>query len=166
MTDIPEETKKLAKRIAAAHGAQIAMRKDGETLTVAALAGHGSWGHSPETYAEKKWSEYVGSARVFAEILGQGAQVSALVFPPHKASLHLTHNQHRSYYRSVEEYEFDNEEWFKGAWVSDESRAYAIAHDELWELQWYPETPIGFNTLAAGRWEDIVAHFRITEKSA
>lgn len=79
--------------------------------------------------------------------------------PPHKASAHITHNQHLSYYETVVQREENDADWFKGAWVSDESRAYAIEHNELWEMQWYPETPIGFNNVAAGRWEDIVTHF-------
>ncbi len=80
--------------------------------------------------------------------------------PPHKASCTITHNDHLSGYRTILEEEGFNPQWFKGAWVSEESRAYAIEHNELWTLQWYPETPVGFCNLHAGRWEDIVRHLK------
>jgi len=80
--------------------------------------------------------------------------------PAHEASAHITHNQHKNYYYTIAEYEQNNEDWFKNAWVSEESRAYAIANNELWEMQWYPHTPIGFNNLCAGRWSDIVEYLK------
>lgn len=80
--------------------------------------------------------------------------------PPHKASCTISHNDHLANYATVEEEEFHHPEWFKNAWVSEESRAYAIEHNELWTLQWYPETPIGFYKLHAGSWADIVRHLK------
>ncbi|HEY6861694.1 MAG TPA: hypothetical protein VI358_18155 [Pseudolabrys sp.] len=74
--------------------------------------------------------------------------------PPHKASAHITHNQHKAYYQDIEEYATECK------WVSDESRAEAIATNECWELQWYPETPIGFHRIAAAKWSDIVIHLK------
>lgn len=63
------------------------------------------------------------------------------MFPRHKASLHLTHNQHKAYYETIEEYQ-GNFDW-EDDWVSDEQRKKALETQELWELQWYPDTPIG-----------------------
>lgn len=34
-------------------------------------------------------------------------------------------------------------------WVSDEERERAIAQNSVWTLQWYPNTPIGFNCIGA-----------------
>lgn len=70
-------------------------------------------------------------------------------FPPHKASLHLEHNDHKSNYETVEEWALRNDDSHYADWVSDEQRAKAIATDELWTLQWYPETPVGFCCMVA-----------------
>jgi hypothetical protein len=78
-----------------------------------------------------------------------------LVLPPHEGAAHVSHNPHKGYYLTVEQYEADGH-MNADDWVSQESRAYAIEHNEVWELQWYPDTPIGFCTFAGGRWEDIV----------
>lgn len=73
--------------------------------------------------------------------------------PPHKCGLFLTHNEHRDYYEPVTkwiaEHEYD--------WPSDEAKARALATDEVWVLQWYPETPIGFNLVAAPTLEELLA---------
>lgn len=71
--------------------------------------------------------------------------------PTHKAGLHLTHNEHRCYYQSVEQFGKDG----PADWVSDEERERAIAADEVWCLQWYPETPVGFNAIAASSLEAL-----------
>jgi len=68
--------------------------------------------------------------------------------PAHKASLHLTHNDHLSNYWTVAEFD-QNETAMHGdaSWVSEEQRQKAIALNEMWELQWYPDTPVGFYVL-------------------
>ncbi len=71
------------------------------------------------------------------------------VFPPHKAALYLSHNEHRSYYETVEQWASRAEPGGEPDWVSPEQRAKAIATDSVWDLQWYPETPIGFCRLLA-----------------
>ena len=68
-------------------------------------------------------------------------------FPEHKASLHLTHNDHKSCYETVAEVADDD--WHKGTWISEEEKALSIKHNDMWEIQWYPETPIGFYKLSA-----------------
>lgn len=70
-----------------------------------------------------------------------------MIFPQHKASLHLTHNDHTTSYQTVTE-------WWKfqieccnadvDDWVNPEQLAKAIETNEVWELQWYPDTPVGF----------------------
>lgn len=58
--------------------------------------------------------------------------------PPHKCSLHITHNQHKDYYDSIVEYvrHLDDED------LSPVERAACIATGEIWEIQWYPHTPV------------------------
>lgn len=69
-------------------------------------------------------------------------------FPPHKAGLTLEHNDHKCLYETVAEYaeggHVEDDEW-----VSDAERLKAIETNELWVLQWYPSTPVGFYKLAA-----------------
>ena len=68
--------------------------------------------------------------------------------PPHKCELTLTHNPHTSNYETVEDYMV----WRKldeSDWVSPEQRAKAVETNDFWEVQWYPETPVGFNYLCA-----------------
>jgi hypothetical protein len=55
-------TEIIAREIAMWHGSAVIMRKDGETHTVASMAGLGHWGHSAEKYSEKYWHQYIGAA--------------------------------------------------------------------------------------------------------
>jgi hypothetical protein len=73
--------------------------------------------------------------------LFQAGRCLIMQFPRHAASLHLTHNQHKAYYETVETYV--SHMCCPPDCVSDEQRDKALATQELWELQWYPDTPIG-----------------------
>ena len=64
-----------------------------------------------------------------------------LKFPPHKCSLTLTHNQHKGYYESISDYIGRDD---RIQWVSEEEKQKAVKTNEIWELQWYPDTPVGF----------------------
>ena len=74
--------------------------------------------------------------------------------PEHKCGLYLTHNEHRDVYETVED--FYNPDYF----VSKEEWEKAISEDNVWVLQWYPETPIGFNIIAASSLEAIQAKLK------
>lgn len=63
------------------------------------------------------------------------------LLPAHKCELIITHNGHRNSYVSVAEYVARNDG--PENFVSQEDYELAIKGDELWEIQWYPETPIG-----------------------
>jgi len=67
-------------------------------------------------------------------------------FPRHKAGLFLTHNEHKGYYEALAHWADDNLE--EDDWVCEEEKILALAVDEVWVLQWYPNTPIGFCKLA------------------
>ena len=71
--------------------------------------------------------------------------VGQFKWPRHAASLHLTHNQHKAYYQTVaQSIEQDDHGYQADCWVSKEQKAKAIATNECWTLQWYPNTPVGF----------------------
>lgn len=74
----------------------------------------------------------------------------SLKFPPHKASLTLTHNQHKDYYLTVEQsIEQQDHGYTDDCWVSEEEKQKAIETDDCWSLQWYPNSPVGFLMLTA-----------------
>ena len=72
-------------------------------------------------------------------------------FPEHKCGLYLSHNAHRDVYESVDT--FCHEQYF----ISPEDRQKCIDTDECWELQWYPDTPIGFYRLLGSTLELVMA---------
>tara|TARA_R110001583_G_scaffold34551_2_gene115900 strand:+ start:4189 stop:4455 length:267 start_codon:yes stop_codon:yes gene_type:complete len=75
------------------------------------------------------------------------------VFPAHKAGLSLEHNQHKTLYEKPEDWIADNE-WCD--WESEEAKQQAIDTGEIWTLQWYPETPVGFCAVAAPTLEELL----------
>lgn len=75
--------------------------------------------------------------------------------PAHKGALYLTHNEHKNVYEKLEKWLEEEEERFD--WKDGASRQRAIDTDECWVLQWYPNTPIGFNCVAAPTLEELLA---------
>jgi hypothetical protein len=73
-------------------------------------------------------------------------------FPEHKCGLHLAHNVHRDVYESVEGYYPDAEDF-----VSPEDWQKCIDTDDVWELQWYPDTPIGYHRVVGSSIELVMA---------
>lgn len=80
------------------------------------------------------------------------------MFPKHEASLHITHNQHKAYYNKIEEHIKDRK-IRDDEWATPTSKQRAIQNDSLWELQWYPNTPVGFNLLFGATLEEILQSF-------
>jgi len=79
-------------------------------------------------------------------------------FPNHAASLHLTHNDHKSSYITVAQAIEQNDFGYSLTdWVSDEQREKAIAANECWTLQWYPDTPVGFIKMSAADLDVLLA---------
>lgn len=65
----------------------------------------------------------------------------------------LYHNKHKMYYETISQYCL-NRNTPEGAskdivWVSPEQEEKAIQQDSMWELRWYPRTPISFYLLWA-----------------
>lgn len=82
-------------------------------------------------------------------------------FPKHKAGLFLTHNEHKDYYQSAEDWLKEQISDSKDplySWESEEAMVRAIATDSIWVLHWYPDTPIGFYCIAAPTLEELLAY--------
>ena len=75
------------------------------------------------------------------------------LFPKHNCGLHLNHNDHKNVYEKAEQWIVDND-WCD--WENEEAKQRAIDTDEIWTLQWYPDTPVGFCALAAPTFEELL----------
>ena len=73
--------------------------------------------------------------------------------PKHKCELSITHNEHKSYYLSVKEYLHEGDDI---DWQSLEHKQRAIETDEIWQMRWYPETPVGFYSACAPTLEELL----------
>ncbi len=80
-------------------------------------------------------------------------------FPEHKPSLHLTHNEHLSYYMTVQQC-IDHKDHGYRDWVSEEQKQKAIETNECWTLQWYPKTPVGFCLMSAADLDVLLDYCR------
>ncbi len=80
-----------------------------------------------------------------------------MIFPRHDITLYLTHNQHRSYYQTIEEYVSDMN---LDNWINEEEKTAALASQDFWELQWYPDTPIGSYCLLAHNLDNLLVYAR------
>jgi len=84
-------------------------------------------------------------------------------FPKHLALI-LTHNDHLLYYQTVEE-SIELGDHGYDCWISEEQRERAIATNDCWTLQWYPDTPVGFVILSAADLDVLLeAALRLKER--
>lgn len=80
-------------------------------------------------------------------------------FPKHEASLHIDHNQHKAYYEKIEDYIRDIEQNRRVTdedWATPTSKERCLKNDTIWELQWYPNTPVGFNIVYGATLEECI----------
>lgn len=77
------------------------------------------------------------------------------LFPAHKCGMHLGHNEHKNIYETAEQWIGDNT-WCD--WENEEAKQRDIEIDEIWTLQWYPNTPVGFYALAAPTRPELLAY--------
>lgn len=83
----------------------------------------------------------------------------SIVWPSHKAGLFLTQDVHKSSYETIAEYievhvtllKVYDEESFPL-----EERTKCIATNTIWELCWYPNTPVGSCHVAAATFEKVL----------
>jgi hypothetical protein len=88
----------------------------------------------------------------------------AVKLPEHKGELSIVHNEHKTYYQTIEQMMRDTPDLYgTDSWVSDEERANAIATDEVWTCRWYPNTPVCFCMRSASSLEALLASFESEE---
>lgn len=81
--------------------------------------------------------------------------------PRHSCGLYITHNDHLCVYKTakdeIEDLESLSNPTNRLDWATEESRARCIATNELWEIQWYPDTPIGSYSIFGATLEETLA---------
>lgn len=75
---------------------------------------------------------------------------------PNHMSCEITHNEHKNYYESIETYidHLCNGEKPHQSELSDEEYRRCIEMDEIWQIRWYPITPISFHIVYAPTLEE------------
>jgi len=88
--------------------------------------------------------------------------------PRHKCGLYLTHNEHRDDYQTalqgIEKYELICDHELD--WATPDARERCIATNELWQLQWYPDTPIGSYSVFGATLEEVLKAAREIQEQA
>jgi hypothetical protein len=82
------------------------------------------------------------------------------LFPVHKASMHIMHNDHLNNYEtaaSTIREELRDTEGYADDWPSPEEMQKAIATNEIWEVRWFPNTPVGSCVVYAATLEAALA---------
>ena len=79
------------------------------------------------------------------------------LLPAHKCSLHLGHNAHHDVYQSASDWCKHNDEYGTYEWQNEEAKQRAIATGEIWTMKWYPNTPVGFNAVAAPTLQELLS---------
>lgn len=76
---------------------------------------------------------------------------------PKHLSLTITHNDHKTVYESVKDFLHSTHKPYHWIGFKDEA-AYdkACATDELWEMTWFPDTPVGSRTVYAPTLEELL----------
>lgn len=73
-------------------------------------------------------------------------------WPEHKCGMYITHNRHRDYYETVQE-AIEYETYDRTDFINEAEITECIAKDQVWELQWFPRTPVGSYTVCASTLE-------------
>lgn len=62
------------------------------------------------------------------------------LLPAHECGLSIEHNEHKVYYESIGEYLGRHE--MAETWKDKEAWQRMMDTDEIWEMQWFPRTPV------------------------
>lgn len=82
------------------------------------------------------------------------------VLPKNEAGLQITHNEHKTYYQTVLG-QAEHEDADVCDWVSEEEWAKAIESNEMWEILWYPYTPVGSRRIKASTLQALLDYFLV-----
>lgn len=74
--------------------------------------------------------------------------------PRHKCGLYLNHNEYKDIYANPKDWIEEQGDLYN--WENNEAKEKSISTGEIWTLHWYPDTPIGFYSIAAPTLEDLL----------
>lgn len=77
-------------------------------------------------------------------------------WPRHACGLYISHNEHRDDYRTVGQ-AIECGLYDRTRFPDDAEIAACIAADSVWEIHWYPDTPIGFHRVYAATFARALA---------
>lgn len=80
---------------------------------------------------------------------------NSIIWPKHDAEMIVSHNEHKSNYETIEEWELSRN-LRPDDWASPQQRLQAIQSNSLWTIQWYPNTPIGFNIMCGADLQAVI----------
>jgi hypothetical protein len=66
--------------------------------------------------------------------------------------MHITHNQHLNYYETIEQ-AIETKTYDTQDWPDNEELERSKQTGEVWQIQWYPEAPVGFCIVCASTFE-------------
>lgn len=75
-------------------------------------------------------------------------------FPKH-ISITIEHNDHAKVYETAEQWISERDENLP-TFPSEKEKQLCISQNELWTMQWYPNTPVGFVWIAAASFEALM----------
>jgi hypothetical protein len=75
---------------------------------------------------------------------------------PNYISLTIDHNPHKVTYKSAQQWFEDKEIFDRSPDYSPEIRQKCIERDSIWQIIWYPDTPVGFCEVIAPSLEEAL----------
>jgi hypothetical protein len=93
------------------------------------------------------------------ELMEEVVGVLSSILPEHKGELSITHNRHKSNYETVEECLSWGEGVSDDEFATPTTKQKMIDTNEMWECQWYPDTPVGFCRVFASTLEELLNFF-------
>ena len=85
-----------------------------------------------------------------------------ITLPEYKVSLTISHNDHKTTYEPLLRYLEnvaslqDTDVFDADCWISRADFDAAIENDSLWEIHWYPDTPVGSCTVYGSTLENAL----------
>ena len=80
---------------------------------------------------------------------------------PRNIAIYISRNEHACLYETAEQYAFRHEDNFE----SREEIIASIESDQIWEVQWYPDTPVGHYRVMASTLDGALDYaIRVQEK--
>lgn len=126
----------------------------------------GSWGYPTRgrrienSHAQRRAELPEKMNRIGTKIMNRAnpTDTTLLRLPSHTASLSITHNEHLATYETVEQYLSDEGKapYCPEEWLSRSDYKTALRTNELWEMRWYPHSPVGFYIVYGSTLENMI----------